>query len=209
MAEIAQKALQNPSPARPVALEGLAETARGYARAGRAEATHRAYGSDWRIFESWCRRKGLDSDDISPETVGLFLAAEASGNDGPIAAVSTIERRLSALAWRYRQMGKILDTQDRHIREVMAGIRRKHGRPPKQKEAVLGDDVKAMVETLGHDVEDIRNRAILLVGFAGGLRRSEVRRSGLRPGSDRRRPRLDRDPARRHAGDASRQDRVA
>ena len=61
-----------------------------------------------------------------------------------------------------------------HIREVLAGIRRKHGRPPAQKEPVLGDDLPRLLETLGRDLRGLRDRAILLVGFAGGLRRSEI-----------------------------------
>ncbi|MET3616284.1 integrase [Rhizobium aquaticum] len=67
-----------------------------------------------------------------------------------------------------------MDRSDRHIATVLAGIRRKHGTPPRQKEAVLGDDLKAMLNTLGHDLRGLRDRAILLLGFAGGLRRSEV-----------------------------------
>ncbi|RUW62166.1 tyrosine-type recombinase/integrase, partial [Mesorhizobium sp. M4B.F.Ca.ET.049.02.1.2] len=57
---------------------------------------------------------------------------------------------------------------------VLAGIRRKHAKPPRQKEAVLGEDIKAMINTLGHALRGMRDRAILLLGFAGGLRRSEI-----------------------------------
>ena len=86
----------------------------------------------------------------------------------------TIERRLSAITWRFAQHGTPLDRADRHIAEVMRGIRRKHGRPPDQKEAVLAEDVLRMIETLGRDLRGLRDRAILLLGFAGGLRRSEI-----------------------------------
>jgi len=58
--------------------------------------------------------------------------------------------------------------------EVMKGIRRQHGKPPNQKEVVLAEDLLRMIETLGHDLRGLRDRAILLVGFAGGLRRSEI-----------------------------------
>jgi len=88
--------------------------------------------------------------------------------------VRTIERRLSALTWRFAQAGTPLDRADRHIAEVMRGIRRRHGRPPDQKEAVLAEDLLRMIETLGRDLKGLRNRAILLIGFAGGLRRSEI-----------------------------------
>jgi integrase len=88
--------------------------------------------------------------------------------------VRTIERRLSAIAWYCAQKGQPLDRADRHIREVMQGIRRKHGKPPEEKEAVLGEDVIRMAETLDRDLRGLRDRAILLIGFAGGLRRSEI-----------------------------------
>ncbi|MEQ9176070.1 MAG: tyrosine-type recombinase/integrase, partial [Alphaproteobacteria bacterium] len=60
------------------------------------------------------------------------------------------------------------------IKEVMAGIRNKHHRPPKQKVAVLASDIVAMIGTLDTGLAGLRDRAILLVGFAGGLRRSEI-----------------------------------
>jgi integrase len=58
--------------------------------------------------------------------------------------------------------------------EKIAGIHRKDAKPPRQKEAVLGDDLITMIATLGHDLRGLRDRAILLLGFAGGLRRSEI-----------------------------------
>jgi integrase len=88
--------------------------------------------------------------------------------------VRTIERRLSAIAWNCAQRGQPLDRADRHIAEVMSGIRRRHGRPPDQKEAVFAEDLMRMVATLDHGLRGLRDRAILLIGFAGGLRRSEI-----------------------------------
>ncbi len=89
-------------------------------------------------------------------------------------SVASLERRLSGIAWHYRQLGKPLDTQDRHIATVLAGIRRAHGRPPVQKEAIFADDLLAMLATLENDLRGLRDRAILAIGFAGGLRRSEI-----------------------------------
>ena len=89
-------------------------------------------------------------------------------------SVASLERRLSGIAWHYRQLGQPLDTQDRHIATVLAGIRRAHGRPPVQKEAIFADDLLAMLATLDNDLRGLRDRAILAIGFAGGLRRSEI-----------------------------------
>ena len=68
-----------------------------------------------------------------------------------------------------------LDRKDRHIATVLAGIRNTHAAPPRQKEAVLPEDVIAMLETLNRGtLRGLRDRAMLLLGFAGGLRRSEI-----------------------------------
>jgi integrase len=161
----------------PVHLERLAETARDYARGAKAAATLRAYAADWRHYTAWCRRRELEPLPPDPQLVGLYLAASASEPPAPGQkpnAVRTIERRLSAIAWTCAQRGQPLDRADRHIAEVMSGIRRRHGRPPEQKEAVLAEDLMRMVATLDHDLRGLRDRAILLIGFAGGLRRSEI-----------------------------------
>jgi integrase len=158
----------------PGRLADLVETAQAYARAGRAPNTQRAYAADWRHFTGWCRRQGVSSHPADPRVVGLYLTACVSPAAGDRASVATLERRLSALVWNYKQRGELLDRRDRHISEVMAGIRRQHGRPPAGKEAVLATDLLAMLDTLPHDLRGLRDRAILLVGFAGGLRRSEI-----------------------------------
>jgi len=90
-------------------------------------------------------------------------------------SVSTIERRLSSLSWNYAQRGLTLDRKDRHIATVLSGIRKTHARPPVQKEAVMAEDIIAMVETLDRDsLRGLRDRAMLLIDYAGGLRRSEI-----------------------------------
>ena len=162
----------------PAGLETLAAAAQDYARGAKAQNTNRAYAADWRHFSAWARRRGFAPLPPEPEIIGLYLAACASdaglGARGQALSVRSIERRLSALAWQFGQRGAPLDRSDRHIAEVMAGIRRKHGRPPEQKEAVLAEDLLAMLATLDHGLHGLRDRAILLVGFAGGLRRSEI-----------------------------------
>lgn len=73
------------------------------------------------------------------------------------------------------QHGLALDRRDRHIATVMAGIGNSHAKPPVQKEAVMAEDIIAMVKTLDRGLpRGLRDRAMLLVGFARGLRRSEI-----------------------------------
>ncbi|WP_442868722.1 tyrosine-type recombinase/integrase [Bradyrhizobium sp. CCBAU 21360] len=161
----------------PAHLERLADRAREYVDAASSANTRRAYASDWKHFSGWCRRQGLEVLPPSPQTVGLYITACASGAataDRQANSVATIERRLSALTWNYAQRGTPLD-RDRHIATVLAGIRNTHGAPPRQKEAVLPEDVIAMLETLDRGtLRGLRDRAMLLLGFAGGLRRSEI-----------------------------------
>ena len=160
----------------PARLAPLAETARDYARAVASPNTNRAYAADWRHFSAWARRQNLAALPPDPQVLGLYIAACASGAAGPKAcSVSTIERRLSALMWNFAQRGETFDRKDRHVATVLAGIRRTQGRPPEQKEAVLPEHLLAMIATLDlGDLRGLRDRAILLIGFAGGLRRSEI-----------------------------------
>jgi len=156
-------------------LDALGQKARDYARNARAENTLRAYDFDWRHFSSWLRRSGFDALPPDPQTVGLYLTACMQGGKGkePV-SVATLERRLSGISWRYRQLGEALDVGDPHIATVLAGIRRAHGRPPVQKEAIFAEDLLAMLATLENDLRGLRDKAILAIGFAGGLRRSEI-----------------------------------
>jgi integrase len=164
--------------AMPAHLEKLADRARDYVEAASSANTRRAYASDWRQFAAWCRRQHLDPLPPEPQVIGLYITACASGaarSDRKPSSVRTIERLLSALTWNCAQRGTPLDRADLHIATVLAGIRRTHGRPPAQKEAVLPEDLLAMLATLNlGNLRGLRDRAILLVGFAGGLRRSEI-----------------------------------
>jgi site-specific recombinase XerD len=167
-------------------LEELADRAREYAEAASSANTRRAYGADWRQFTAWCQRQNLFALPTNPQVVGLYITACASGAapaDRKPHSVTTIERTLSALTWHYARRGQPLDRKDRHIATVLAGIRNTHAQPPRQKEAVLAEDVIAMIETLDRGaLRGLRDRAMLLVGFAGGLRRSEL--VGLDGGRD-------------------------
>ena len=156
-------------------MDRLVDTARDYARAAASDNTLKAYAKDWAHFTRWCRMRGAEALPPSPEMIGLYLADLASGSGpSPTLSVSTIDRRLSGLAWNFAQRGFTLDRKNRHIATVLAGIKRKHARPPVQKEAILAEDIVAMVATLPFDLRGLRDRAILLLGYSGGLRRSEI-----------------------------------
>lgn len=156
-------------------LERLVETARGYAEQATAENTNKAYKADWAHFASWCRRRGADQFNPDPQLIGLYITELAAPQDAtPALAVSTIERRLSGLAWNYHQRGQHLYRKDRHIATVLAGIRRKHAKPPNQKEPISPEELLEMVSMLTFGLRDMRDRAILFIGYTGGMRRSEI-----------------------------------
>lgn len=168
-------------------LNRLVETARDYASKATAKNTNLAYKKDWDHFASWCRRRGADILTCDPQIIGLYITEMASPQDGslsgsPPLAVSTIERRLSGLAWNYQQRGQKLDRQDRHIATVLAGIRQVHAKPLVQKEALLAEHIIEMISILPFDLRGMRDKTILLIGYAGGLRRSEI--VGLDIGKD-------------------------
>lgn len=162
----------------PADLDGLASRVRHSRAAPGSANTRRAYASDWKHFTGWCRRQALDPLPLEPQIVGLYLTACASGavsGDRKPNSVSTIQRRLSSLSWNYAQRGQPFDRKDGHITPVMAGIRDDHPRQPVQKEEVMPQDIIAMLETLDRGtLRGLRDRAMLLIGFVGGLRRSEI-----------------------------------
>jgi len=170
----------------PAHLKHLTDRARVYVEAASSANTRKAYASDWKHFSAWCRRQNLSALPPDPEVVGLYITACASGaaeRGVKPNSVSTIERRLAAIGWNFSQRGMVLDRKDRAIATVMAGIRNTHAAPPRQKEALLPEDLIAMLETLDRGtLRGIRDRAMLLIGFAGGLRRSEI--TGLDLGRD-------------------------
>lgn len=151
------------------------ETAQDYARQAASGNTLKAYAQDWAHFARWCRMRGADLLPPVPELVGRYIADLAQPqSETPALSAASIERRLSGLCWGYAQRGQRLDRKDHHIASMLAGIRRKHARPPTRKQAILPKDIRAMVATLPHDLRGLRDRALLLIGFAGRLRRSEI-----------------------------------
>ncbi|QLF71527.1 site-specific integrase (plasmid) [Peteryoungia desertarenae] len=134
--------------------------------------TRRAYASDWQHFSRWCRHHGHAALAPDPAVIKQYIEACATGEGN---SLSTIERRLSALVWNYRQRGLRLDRRDERIKHVMQDIRTKRDRATLPKQGVDAADIVAMISTLDPGtLRGIRDRAMLLLTFAGGLRRSEL-----------------------------------
>lgn len=156
----------------PVADKPLAEAAhaaRDYVRAAKSKNTRRAYRSDWLDFEAWAVRSGTTALPASPEIVGLYLAARAAS-----LRPASLARRLVAIVAAHRLAGHRLDTRAPAIRETMAGIRRTHGTAQTGKAPILTADIRRMVAAQPDTLLGRRNRALLLLGFAGAFRRTEL-----------------------------------
>jgi integrase len=167
----------------PGVLDAEIEQTQAFIRASRAEATHRAYDSDWRVFTTWCDARGLSALPSTPQTVAVFLSAQATGD---VAAspprlprkIATLSRYLAAINYRHKQ-ARLIAPGDQDggvvLREAFAGIRRHLGTSKTQKSAADGDRLRAMLATIkGDDVRAARNRALLALGMAAALRRSEL-----------------------------------
>ena len=135
-----------------------------------SDATRKAYGCDWSDFLAWCAAAGRCPLPASSDSVGLYLVGLARAGR----LVSTIERRCSSIAYNHLAAGhKSPVTED--VREVLYGLRRKLGvDPPNRKLALTVDDLRAILKAMPDDVLGVRDRAIMLLGFASGLRRSEL-----------------------------------
>lgn len=156
-----------PPPA--AALVKAAEQARDYAESAKAPNTRRAYQADWRTFTSWCEEHGRVSLPASPDTLILYISVLAETRK-----VSTIQRRLSSISVAHQLAGHASPTHDAHVRTVMQGIRRTKGAAPDAKEPAVTKILRAMVEALPENILGVRDRALLLLGFAGAFRRSEL-----------------------------------
>lgn len=159
-------------PAGEVALARLADKAREYIGCSRSENTLRAYRGDWRHFCAWCEGRGLVAMPAAPETVALYLADHAEG-EGAL-SVGTLQRRLASIAVAHQAAGHDDPTKGAAVKNVWKGIRRAKGTAPKGKAPVLTADLRRMVEELPEGILGTRDRALLLLGFAGGFRRSEL-----------------------------------
>ena len=150
-------------------LEAIAEQTRAFVDATRAPNTVRAYAADCRDFLSFCDARGLQALPASSEVVALYITHLA----GSRRAV-TIQRRVAAISQQHQDAGHPTPTEDRLVRKTMAGIRRTLGTAPRTKTATRTKLRRQLVLDLPDTPEGLRDRGLLLVGFAGALRRSEL-----------------------------------
>lgn len=146
------------------------ESARRYARQSKAPHTLAQYASAWREFEDFAMRNGWAALPATPSTVIAYLASLADKG----AKVSTIQVKLAAIAYIHRQKKHIDPTADADVKMLMAGIRRELGTAPQKKAPLTLENLRAIVAALPDDLRGKRDKAILLIGWAGAFRRSEL-----------------------------------
>lgn len=144
---------------------------RAYLAAEKSDNTRRAYRSDWADFHTWCEKVDLASLPAAAATVARYLAALADQKAAP----STIERRAAAIRYAHKAAGQEPPTNTEAVKAVMRGIRRTLRRAPNRKAPATAAPIAAMLEQLaGDELQVLRDRALLLIAFAGALRRSEL-----------------------------------
>ena len=143
-----------------------------YAESALAPATRRAYEHDWRTFATWCVARGPRAMPAAPETVAAFLAVEADREVRPV----TIGRRAAAIAAAHRAQDEPNPCDSGTVAAVLAGIRRERGVRPLRKAQPL--ELEPLARLVGPidtaTLAGLRDRAILLLGFAAAMRRSEL-----------------------------------
>lgn len=141
------------------------------AKASRAENTIRAYTKAMAAFREWCTGKGVESLPAEPEAVAAYLVHRMKGG----AKASTLSVIVSAIRHWHKQAGfDPSPTESEGVQNVARGIRRTIGTAQTQKQPATAERISAMLAHIPKTTIGIRDRALLLLGFAGALRRSEL-----------------------------------
>ncbi len=154
----------------PESLRPVAAALEAFTKASKSPNTRRGYRADWRCFTAWCEHHGLDALPAAPETVALYISALAG-----VKAASTIRRRLTTISRAHHIAGLETPTRRAIVTEAWDGICSTFGTATTSKSPTRTAQLRTMIATL--DVERLigaRDRAMLVVGFAGALRRSEL-----------------------------------
>ena len=139
--------------------------------------TIRSYTSDWHSWLSFCERHGFQSLPADPVHVRRYLAqlGRVGGRKVKRVKPRTVERHLAAIMAAHRGSGLVFNTKDPNLELALRGLRRSDGTPQEGARALRAKDIVAICKTLGDfDVRSRRDKAVILLGFAGAFRRSEL-----------------------------------
>ena len=133
----------------------------------KADNTLRAYQSDFSDFSIFCSKNGFSFMPTQPKIIALYITHLSKS-----CKFSTLKRRIASISVIHKLKGHYLDTKHPIIMENLLGIKRTLGSRQKAKKPILINDLKLIIKAIGKD--KIRDKALILVGFAGGFRRSEL-----------------------------------
>ena len=133
----------------------------------KAENTLRAYQSDFKDFSLFCTKNGFSSMPTQPKIIALYIT-----NLSKSCKFSTLKRRIASISVIHKLKGHYIDTKHPIIMENLHGIKRTLGSRQKAKKPILINDLKLIIKAISED--KIRDKALILIGFAGGFRRSEL-----------------------------------
>jgi site-specific recombinase XerD len=155
----------------PALPEADLDRAANFARQDKSPATRAAYQSDFSIFRTWCASRGVNVLPATPETVAGFLAAQAESG----LAASTISRRGAAIRYAHKLAGHEPPTNSEVVKATLRGIRRAVGTAPRGRKApMIAEIMHRVSRAAAPDLKGLRDRALLLLGFGGAFRRSEL-----------------------------------
>ncbi len=142
-------------------------------RNSKAANTLRAYKADFKDFSAFCTKNGLSSMPTEPKILSIYLTHLSSTSK-----FSTLKRRIASISVIHKMKGHYLDTKHPIIMENLHGIKRVKGTNQKTKKPILINDLKAIINSIDQmnqpEKKKIRDKAIILIGFSGGFRRSEL-----------------------------------
>ena len=133
----------------------------------KANNTLRAYQSDFRDFSIFCTKNGFSFMPTQPKIIALYITHLSKS-----CKFSTLKRRIASISVIHKLKGHYLDTKHPIIMENLLGIKRTLGSRQKAKKPILINDLKLIIKVI--DEDKIRDKALILLGFAGGFRRSEL-----------------------------------
>ena len=142
-------------------------------RNSKSENTLRAYQSDYNDFSLFCSKNGFQAMPTQPKILALYITHLSS-----YSKYSTLKRRLASISVLHKTKGHYIDTKHPIIMENLMGIKRTNGSNQKGKKPLLINDLKILIDAIHQsnekDQRKIRDKALVLIGFSGGFRRSEL-----------------------------------
>lgn len=156
----------------PTDLATLFDAARDFAHEAVPENTRRAYRADWEHFVTWSAAAGRSAMPARTETIVLYVSALASSH-----RITSIRRKVAAISTAHQLAGQETPTRHASLRLCLRGIARTHADERKSREPaspLLLEDLVALLRATPDTLAGKRDRALLLLGFAGGFRRSEL-----------------------------------